>query len=152
MSNIQLDNFLLEPYRKDNIDHRSVIITLGNDKGTQKYLGDLDYMIERIRQRRLENFVDEIYIAYYNDYPIGLASLSIFDGKYEISVGLLPEYRGQHLAPMLLSEFSEMTFEMYPDLESISIRVNTANESAIKSIDLSGYEKKSSTEYSIKRM
>lgn len=153
MKTLQLDNFTLEPYSKNNIDHRSVVITLGNDQATKKYLGDLDYMIERIRQRRLENFVDEAYVVYYGgDYPIGILSLSVLEGKYEISIGILPEYRGQHLASLLLSEFTELTFEMYPELESISTQINPSNEGSIKSAMLAGYERKNKTEYSIKRM
>ena len=116
MAKIELKNFYLENYNEYNNEHKSTMILIGNDKDSQKYLGNIDYMIHEIKRRRENNNTDEIYIVFENKKfadPIGFISVSIIDGLFEISYGILPKYRGKGYASKILGEFSQYLFKNY---------------------------------------
>ena len=148
---MKLDNFELEYYNKENIEHRSVLTLIGNQEISQKFLGTIDLLVSNTEKRFLENFVDSFYIAYYNDEPVGFITINLIDNKYEISSGILPKFQKQHLGPLLLQEFSEKIFEKYKNIDKLYLQINQANIGAQKSAQLAGYEHEVGTRYSMKR-
>ena len=143
---MQLDNFNLEKYKSYNLEHRSIMTTIDNDNSSKKYLGDLFLFIRNTNLRNEDNNIDNIYIAYYNSYPIGFISINIFDNKAYISYALLNEYRHQYLGSLLLQEFSDKLFEIY-NFKDIYLEISPKNIASIKTSNLVGYKKRSLTKY-----
>ena len=135
---MELDNFFLAEYDFQNVDHRTVALEIENaDK--EHYLGDLEYHIARINQRREDNRCNHAYIAYYNDYPVGFISIFTEADSYQISYGIRPEKRGEYLGALLLQEFSEKMFEVYPEIDKLILVIKNPNEYSKKTADLVGY-------------
>lgn len=149
---MELDNFFLAEYDPRNIDHKTVIIKLENADRKDKYLGDLEYHIERINQRREFNRCNHAYISYYNDDPVGFISIYTENDSYQISYGIIPEKRKEYLGALLLQEFSEKMFEIYPEIENLTLTINTTNEASRKSAELVGFERQSTKKYTQRRM
>lgn len=105
MKRLKLDNFDLYEYN-DSLEHQEVIRRI-EMSDNNSYLGNIKYAITRINQRKHENPNNFVFIAYYNDYPMGYISLTYLDNQYQVSAGTLPEYRKQNLSSLLLEEFSE---------------------------------------------
>lgn len=151
MTNLKLDNFDLIKFDFNNEEHNLVIRKLC-DKNKSNYLGDLFYSIALIRKRQEENYYNEAYIAYYNDYPIGFISLSYKNSAYEISYGILKEYRNQHLGTLLLDEFSEVLFNNYEDINNLTLVINKNNIASIKLANMASYESDTKDNYTRHRM
>ena len=135
---MELDNFFLAEYDFQNVDHRTVALEIENaDK--EHYLGDLEYHIARINQRREDNRCNHAYIAYYNDYPVGFISIFTEADSYQISYGIRPEKRGEYLGALLLQEFSEKMFEVYPEIDKLTLVIKNPNEYSKRTADLVGY-------------
>lgn len=149
MAKIELKNFYLENYNEYNNEHKSTMILIGNDKDSQKYLGNIDYMIHEIKRRRENNNTDEIYIVFENKKfadPIGFISVSIIDGLFEISYGILPKYRGKGYASKILGEFSQYLFKNY-EIEDLYLQINKENEGSIKVALKNGFDNERLTKY-----
>ena len=143
---MELDNFFLAEYDFQNVDHRTVALEIENaDK--EHYLGDLEYHIARINQRREDNRCNHAYIAYYNDYPVGFISIFTEADSYQISYGIRPEKRGEYLGALLLQEFSEKMFEVYPEIDKLTLVIKNPNEYSKKTADLVGYTQDDSIVY-----
>jgi RimJ/RimL family protein N-acetyltransferase len=151
MNKLNLTNFNLEVYQDYNDLHHNVIDKLSMDKNTQKYLGDLNYLITRIKNRYQENYVDTLYIAYLNDEPIGIITLCVRDDKYEIDYGILPEYRNQHLATTLVKEFSAEIFKNYPRIDKLYFQIDNENTTSQGIVSRLGAVKESNNNYAINR-
>lgn len=152
MAKVELDSFDLESYFELSTIHKDVIFNLGIDNNTKKYLGDLNYLITRVRQRRNDNFIDEIYIVFNKEeISLGIMSLSIIDDKFEVSIGILPKYRGLHLASKMLGEFTNYIFSKYPNIDKIYGQINSANEASIKGAISAGFQREQTNLYSISR-
>lgn len=148
---MELDNFFLAEYDFQNIDHRTVIVEIENaDK--EHYLGNLEYHISRINQRREDNRCNHAYIAYYNDYPVGFISIFTEAGSYQISYGVRPEKRGEYLGALLLQEFSEKMFEVYPEIDKLTLIINNANTPSKMTADLARYTQENSVRHTQRRM
>lgn len=149
MKTIFLDNFILEEYNFHNSAHKEVIYELNQD--CQKYLGNLFFMIERSFQRQEINQENNFFIAYYNDDVIGIISLKVENQIYEISIGIRKKYRHQYLGTLLLQEFSEKLFEIYPHLQQLSLKIDSTNTNSIKAALLASYVHESNDMYTINR-
>ncbi len=141
---MQLDNFYLERYQDFNLEHRSIMTIIDNT--SRKYLGDLFFLINNTNKRFEDNNIDSIYIAYYNNYPIGFISLNIYDNKPFISYALLSEYQHQYLGSLLLLEFSDKLFNIY-NFDNLYLDINQSNIASIKTSQIVGYKKRSLTKY-----
>lgn len=152
---MKLDNFYLEPYQNGNVEHRSVVISLCNDPNGKKYLGNLEFHIQMIEKRKEDDLHNQAFIAYYGDdydsIPVGFISLSVHQGSYEISYGILPQYRKQNLGSLLLQEFSEQLLELYPEIMELILVISDLNEGSKSVANLAGYEKKDRIHYRMKR-
>lgn len=149
---MELDNFFLAEYDARNIDHKTTITELENDPDGKKYLGDLEYHIYLVNKRREENRCNHAYIAYYADIPIGFISITNKDESYQISYGIRPESRGQHLGALLLQEFSEKMYEIYPEIDKLTLAISEVNEHSQDVATLAGYTQENSTRYTQRRM
>ena len=137
---MKLDNFLLEDYNEFDDVHRNVISMI-NDIQANRFLGDLEYHIKRVYARREnDSRCNNVYIAFYDDRPIGFISISHKDFGYEIASGILPSERGKHLGALLLQEFSEKIFELYQDIDKVVLKINPNNRSGIKAANLVGFQ------------
>ena len=137
---MKLDNFLLEEFDEFDAVHRRVISMI-NDVQANKYLGDLEYHIKRVYDRKKNDELhNEVYIAYYDSRPVGFISISHKDFGYEIASGILPLERGKHLGALLLQEFSEKLFELYDDIDEVMLKINPNNQSGIKAANLVGFQ------------
>ena len=105
---IKLDYFDLEPYSNLNTNHKNLISELMMDKKVQEFLGDIRFMIQMIYKRREENHIDNMYMVKRNGVYLGFISLSIIQDRYEVSIGLLPKFRGENLGYLLTQDFCEM--------------------------------------------
>ena len=148
---MELDNFILEDYNPFNIEHKSVIVELENDASATKYLGDLNLFYKNILDDQEEGYFAHLYIAYYNECPIGFISINVNDNKYYIASGLLKEYRGYHLAALLLQEFSEKVFEVREDINNLYLAINEKNFASRKTAELVGYSQDNKVRYQMKR-
>ena len=138
---MELDNFHLEKYSPYNKEHK-YIFSLINGTNYGKYLGDLELHIKRVYERKEEDyFHNDVYVAFYNDNPVGFISLSHREFGYEVVSGIIPSMRGEHLGPLLLQEFSEKVFDTYDDVDELVLKINPSNKKAISSARLVGYEK-----------
>ena len=148
---MKLDNFRLEDYNPYDFNHKSVIVQLENDSSATKYLGDLNLFYKNILDDQEEGYFAHFYIAYYNDYPIGFISINVNDNKYFIASGLLKEFRGYHLAALLLQEFSDKVFELRNDINDLYLSINEKNFASRKTAELVGYTKENKVRYQMKR-
>ncbi len=149
---IKLDNFYLEEFNKDNLEHLEVIRQLNKDQNSKKYLGDIFYAIKKIDLRK-ENYIDKFnhaFIAYYNSYPVGYISLSYIEEDYQISCGILNQYRKQHLASLLISEFSDYLLNSNYDINKIIAVIDKENTASKMAANLAGYSEDDNT-YNIKK-
>lgn len=137
---INLDFFELEEYSNTNKNHRLLIDELMTDIRVQEFLGDIRFMIAMINKRKKENHIDNMYIACMNGEYIGFISLSIIEDRYEVSIGLLPKFRGRNLAYLLTKDFCDHVFEWYPDINNIYARIKTNNIGSIKAAEMSGFK------------
>ena len=149
---MKLDNFNLEEYDKTNVDHKTTVIEIGNDTLGRDYLGDLEYHIACINKRKENSLINYAYIAYYDIEPVGFISISSKENGYEISYGIRPKYRGEHLGALLLQEFTERVFEKYDNIDEIKLIISNVNTGSKKTALLAGYEKKNSSTYTQRRM
>jgi len=148
MNKLELDNFLLEEYDESNVEHKSLVIELDNE---HSYLGDVLYRIESIKEQYSEQPMEfnHCYIVYYNDYPIGLITISKLLNDYEICYGILPKYRKQYLASLLLQEFS---YKMLDDFNyELSLFISSENIGSKKTAELAGYEKVNFLKYKMSK-
>src|SRR5574344_2676476 len=135
---IILKDFTLKTFNS-SLEHQNIINQLNTDPASNKYLGNLNYMLERILIRHEENHLDNLYIVYHNDEPIGIITLSLIKAKYKISYGILPKYRHQGLAPLLTKEFSQKIFEIYQRINKLTLDIDSTNIYSQKSALASGY-------------
>lgn len=151
---MNLNSFRLENYMRDIPSHRTVIVKLHNDQVMNKtnYLGDLDYHIQKIEKRKEENYINGAYIAFYHNRAIGFISLTVEDESYQISYGIIPEFRGFHIGALLLQEFTEKIFETYKQIDKLTLIINSLNTGSKKTALLAGYEKENDTRYTQHRM
>lgn len=152
MKPIELENFTLIEYDINNIEHYDLITKINSTENGKKYLGNLHYAIQRIYQRRENNPYNIPFIVYYLDEPIGFISLSYIDNSYQISYGITSEYQGQYLGSELLMEFSELLFQMYPDIDKLTLKIEPSNIGSIKLANKVGYVLDSENTYTQKRM
>lgn len=148
---MELEHFILEEYNPSNYYHKSTVILLGNDEKVWQYLGDMDIMIEEIKNKSLENPYDRFYVVYQKGEiePFGIIAFTFFkhDNTYSIMYGILPNYRGKKLSSVLLTEFTEYIFNQYQEIEEISLQINKRNIISMKTALHSGYTKKYGTKY-----
>ena len=171
MKLLKLDNFDLYEY-DGFLEHQNVIKRI-EETDPNRYLGNIKYAITKINQRKTENPNNFVFIAYYNDYPIGYISLTYVDKQYQVSAGTLPEFRRQNLSSLLLDEFSERILDykqiykmyekfepekedlkkIYEDgltnkpIEELVLKIDTTNESSHKVVELVGYEQVDNTTF-----
>ncbi len=149
---LNLDNFILEEYNTNYSNHKEVLEQLSCDQETKKYLGNLQYTIQKINQRKAINNLNFAWIAYYKDgSPIGFLTLSYMEASYQISCSILPEYRRQNLGALLLQEATEKIFEEYQQIEEIILKIDQKNIGSIKMADLAGYSRENETTFREKR-
>lgn len=149
---MDLDNFNLEEYSPLNIGHKTVIIKLYNDINSRKYLGDLEYAISSINQRKESDYLHNYaYIAYYNERPIGYISLAHKEKTYEVTYGIIPEERGYHLGSLLLQEFTEKVFEEIKDIDKLTLIINHLNTGSINTAKLAGYNQEEKNRFTKRR-
>lgn len=117
---MELDSFILEKYDSSRKLHQEIVTSLMQSQNSE-YLGNIHYMIESIYKRKINDLrhLNEVFIAYYNDYPIGLISITYLNERQEISIGILEKYRHQYLGSLLTFEFMEKIFELYPDINEL---------------------------------
>lgn len=117
---MELDSFILEKYDSSRKLHQEIVTSLMQSQNSE-YLGNIYYMIESIYKRKANDFrhLNEVFIAYYNDYPVGLISITYLNERQEISIGILEKYRHQYLGSLLTFEFMEKIFELYPDINEL---------------------------------
>ena len=137
---VKIDFFELEPYSKYDFNHNRVIDELSIDYRASKYLGDIRFMIQMIEKRKAENHIDEMYMAIKNGEYVGFISLSVIEDRYEVSIGLLPKFRGENLAVLLTTDFVEHVFEWYPELDEVYAKIDPNNTASIKAAINSGFE------------
>lgn len=145
-----LDNFTLIEYDPNRSEQKYLVDRLKQEPAVNKYLGDLQYMALRIAQRKEENQYNLLFLAYYDEDPIGFISLTYLDESYQISSALFKEYRGQNLGSLLLQEFSEKVFEEFP-IDKLVLKINSENIAGQKAAELVGYDKEDSTTYAMNR-
>ena len=153
---MNLDNFYLAPYNGGNMEHRNIFLKLWNDKAGKEYLGDLEYNIKTIRQTKKEDSRNEFYIAYYGDQqnnyrPVGFIALTTMNNDFEITSGIIPEFRHQHMAALLLEDFTEKIFESYSDIDELTLRIKDSNVPSKKTAQLVGYVKRDREKYTLRR-
>ena len=150
---VYLDNFVLEEYNASNLQHREVIERLNQDKESKKYLGDLFYAIQKNSKRSEEDIskLNKTFISYYNEYPIGYFAIYTIHYEYQVSCGLLEEYREQYLASLLLEEASTYFLSEYIDINEIFAIIDKENIASQNSALRAGYERIEEEKYSIKK-
>lgn len=142
---MELNSFKLIEYDQKNIDHRRVAVELSNEKNGNYYFGDIDYRISELK--KYNSPYNKAYIAYYLDIAIGYISLAHKEDRYEVSYSIVPKYRGNHLASYLLKEFSEKIFEIYPEIDKITLLISNLNTPSKKTALNANYKKETSSRY-----
>lgn len=150
---MKLDNFDLVEYNHNDAEHNGVLIELGNDRDGSYYLGDLFQQAMVIERRKEEDYLHNYsYIAYYNDEAVGYISLTHKEERYEISYGIVPAHRGEYLGALLLQEFSEKLFEVFPDIDKLTLLINNLNTASKKTAKLAGYIQENSVRHTQRRI
>lgn len=128
-----------------------VIDELNKDQNTKKFLGNVNYTIERTMDRRIDNPYNIPFIPYYNNYPVGYISLVYIHDEYQVIMGILGQFRKQNLGALLLEKFSDYFLFHYSDIDSLHLKIEEDNIGSRKVANLVGYHQDSSTKYSRKR-
>ena len=151
LDKVYLDNFVLEDYDEFDYNHKCTIMELSNDIDARNYLYDVKWKMDAVKRRSEDNPLNLAYVAFYNDYPIGIITLSYINREYYISYGILPEYRKQYLASLLLQEFSEYLFTTYPEIDALNLSIVEKNTGSVHTAKRVGYERITNPRYSMKR-
>ncbi len=139
--NVKLNSFYLESYIDIKNSHRFVIDQLEDDHDAKIFLGNLGGYINKVLNRKEEDILyNDVYIAYYQDHPIGFISLTHEKDIYEIASGVLKEARGKHLGALLLREFTQKVFETCPRIDKLTLIIKNSNTRAIKTAISVGYQ------------
>ena len=141
---INLSTYKLEEYDLKNIDHKSTLINLFNDKDTFKYMGNILSFTESIITSTDD--ISNIYIAYLDQKPVGFVSIYFLGEKYEICYAILPSERNKNIASTLLGEFTDFIFRNYP-IDDLYLYINRENESSIKVAIKNDYVQNGIVEY-----
>jgi aminoglycoside 6'-N-acetyltransferase len=76
-----------------------------------------------------------------DDYPPWAQALGIEHGAgIDYLIGA-PELIGVGLGPVIVSSFTTLTFERYPDVERMGVAVQQANHRSWRALEKSGYER-----------
>ena len=149
---MELDNFKLGLYNKYNVTHSCVMEDVFDLRGT-KYLSSYDNFLRFFSKCSEDTgYVNVLYIAVYNDRPVGFISLVHKDFGYEVISGMLPRERGQRLGALLLQEFSEKIFEKYDSIDKLFLKIDEKNLSAIKTALLVGFKRLNGETYVMERV
>lgn len=138
--------FELELYDVNNIIHNEVLNKLWKNEDTKKYLYNKEEFINNILDRNGE--YNSIYIVSLNNTYIGFISLYFYDNTYEVSDGILQEFRGRGYATKLLKEFCEYVFNN-TSIKELYGYIDKDNISSIKSAIKSGFINTDNKEYVI---
>ena len=146
-----LNNFILEEYDKNNVEHNNVLKKLGNDLKTQRYLGDLKIFYEFLFQNKKNGLLSNFYIAYFHYDAIGIITINEYTCSFELAYAILPEYRRQNFGVLLLKEFSLELLKRFGRINKLTLRINTNNIGSRKVALLAGYERDLGSRYCLKR-
>lgn len=142
-----METITIEKYDKDSFEHRYVTVLLDNDYDFHKYVGDIFHLLKNMKEKQASGYVDEIYIAYANQEPIGLVELRLLNGHPYISVGIIPKCRGKHYGKRLISYFIAYLFQLHQEFEAIYASINAENHVSINKVLSLGFERLSKTKY-----
>lgn len=123
--------FKLEKYDETLIDHKSVIIALANDILTRESFYDLEKYLQD---------QEEIYIINLRGVYVGFISYYIIMSKPYISYGILPMYRKNHIASLILNEFSEDYLNNKPS-DNVYLIINEKNNLSKGVASFAGFKK-----------
>jgi len=143
---MELDSFRLEEYNQKDLTHRTVAIELANDVNGN-YCFDIDYQVSELKKYKPPH--NKAYIVYYLDIAVGYISLVHKEDRYEVSYSIVPKYRGHHLATILLKEFSNKVFEIYSEIDKITLLISRFNTPSKKTALAAGYKKENSARYTL---
>ncbi len=143
---MKLDNFNLEKIDLYNINHIKIIDCLNDDVYVKKYIGNLYRIINKCN----ESTIDSFYMVIKNEEIIGFIMLS-FNNTYRISYALLPKYRKQYLAPLLLQEFSYHLLDNNLLINTLELIIESSNKKSINAANMVGYKKVSDYIYTLKK-
>lgn len=147
METIELDDFVLEPFDSDNMDHRYISVVLDNDVSFHDYVGETNYLIENAKSKQENGHRDCVYIIKNNDDYLGLITLITLNGKPYLAMGIIPNKQGYHFGKNVLKEYIEYLFREYPEYDKIFSSINPQNEKSINNVLKLGFNKVSYTEY-----
>lgn len=105
-----------------------------------------------VNKRIEENRCNHAYIVYYADIPIGFISITNKDESYQISYGIRLKSREEHLGTLLLQEFSEKMYEIYPKIDKLTLVISDVNERSQDAVTLAGYTQENNTRYTQRRI
>ena len=88
LDKVYLDNFVLEDYDEFDYNHKCTIMELSDDIDARNYLYDVKGKMDAVKRRSEDNPLNLAYVAFYNDYPIGIITLSYINREYYISYGI----------------------------------------------------------------
>ena len=148
---MKLDNFELEYFDNNNFEHKKLLVELNNDHDFFEFMGSVNLFLDYTIKHGKENGIDEFFVVKYNNEVIGLITINLIDDKYEISYAILPQYRHEYLASLLLQEFSEEIFNKYSYVDKIYLQISQKNMGSRKVASIVGFQKEKPTRYYIER-
>lgn len=148
MEHIRIPTFNLELYDLNNTAHIDVLNELWTDNDTNKYLYDKDKFINNILNG--DDKYNSIYIVSIDSTYIGFVSLYFYDNTYEVSNGILKDFRGRGYSTKLIKEFCEYVFDN-TNINKLYAYIDEKNISSIKSAIKVGFSNTNGKEYLLTR-
>lgn len=148
MERIELEDFTLEVFDYENMDHRFITVVLDNDVDFHDYVGETQFLIESVKEKGKQ---DRLYVVKRGEEYLGIISLITLDDKPYLTVGIIPEMRRKHYGYNLLREYIDYLFNEYYDYDTIFASVYPKNRASINNVLKLGFSQVSKTKYAKKR-
>lgn len=134
LERIELEDFTLEVFDYDNINHRFVTVVLDNDDDFHDYVGETQYLIESAKIKEKKGKRDRVYVVKHEEKYLGIICLIILDDKPYFAIAIIPGMRRQHYGYNLLREYIDYLFNEYHDYDTVFASVYPKNKASINNV------------------
>ena len=155
------DNFLLNEFNFDNIEHLLLLEKVIHSSDSELISKDIRNYISRNSELNKKDHITNTFVVEKDNLMIGLAFLNyhpeesrvneLLKEEIEIGLGLLDEFRGSGFGSLFENEFSNLLLNIYPQFNEVIARIDNNNIKSIKSAEKAGFIHKKNDEYIFKR-
>lgn len=140
MKFVELETLSLYIIDKQNKQDLEFVKSLFHDEGIRKWVNGISNVLSDNYDK---NFFDSGFIVKKSDEYIGYIGIGNFNQEEKcvyLRAGISKEKTGHGYGKMLLNEITEHIFSNYDEVESIKLKINSANIPSLMTANSCGYK------------